>query len=73
MRSFRDLGLRAKVYVLGATVMAAAIGIAYLAFIEVTLRRVFATVEGWEAVGAFLVVTLALVAAARAMGLHESR
>lgn len=71
--SFRDLTPRAKAYVLGVTVFAGAVGIAYLAFIEVTLRRVFATVDGWEAVGAFLVVTLALVVAGRALGLHESR
>ena len=70
---FRDLGFKAKVYVLSVTTIGFFAITAWLAFLAVTLRRVVDALPPWEAVGAFLVVTLALVVAARATGLHETR
>lgn len=73
MSAFRDLPLRAKVYVIATVTVGSAIAIAYTSFVAVTLRQTMAATSPWEAVGAFLVVTVALVIAARLMGLHESR
>lgn len=73
MMPFRSLSVRSKLLVVAATATALLVAIAYVAFVEVTLRRTFALASPWETVGAFLVVTAGLAVLARAMGLHETR
>jgi len=73
MMAYRNLSARSKLLVVVATGATLLIAIAYLALLEVTLRKAFMLVSPWETVGVFLIVTAALAVLARVMGLHENR
>lgn len=63
---------RKIVLYVGLTALGAA-GIAFMAFLLVTLRKAFELSSPWEVLGYFVIVIVGLAVLARLSGIHETR